>query len=233
MRRALLRLLILIPLSLPVLTGCVTGPESASLEVEVGSIVREELRRRFGPSKAPKPPALTRALLDTIKVPHIEVVIEEVELRDYLTLQLQRQDDLPGQIEVWRTVDNITFSFRDGMLIATRGLRGTLLSAEVPADGQGDMGPARGGARRYEVRAGDSASAVIHLACEIEDLGEEPLEIVGLTYATRHLREHCVGRKGGEITNDYWVDTHSGRLWQSRQWAGPATGYIRMRQVVI
>lgn len=228
-----LRVLMLAAVSASLLWGCTTGSETASLEVEIGSTVRDELRRRFSKTPPPQPPVLTRELLDSIQEPHLEVAIEEVDLHDYLTLQVRREDDLPGVIEVWRTVDNITFSFRDGMLIATRGLRGTLLSAEVPANGDGVMGPAEGGARVYEVRAGDSDAWTIRLACEVEDLGLKPLEIVGLTYSTRHLRETCVGRKGGKITNEYWVDSQTGRLWQSRQWAGPDTGYIRTRQVVI
>lgn len=232
MRRTL-QAMYAIALSLTFLAGCATGPETASLEVEIGSVVRDELRRRFGKSQAPQPPTLTRALLETIKDPHIEVVIEEADLRDYVTLQVRRQDDLPGILEVWRTVDNITFTFRDGMLISTRGLRGTLLSAQVPADGKGGMGPAQGGARSYEVRAGDSESWTIRMACTLEDLGLTQLEIVELTYTTHQLRETCVGPEGGVITNDYWIDSHTGRLWQSRQWAGPAIGYIRLRQVVI
>lgn len=219
--------------AIAIVSGCSTGPETASLEVEISSVVRDEVKRRFTRAQAPKPPTLTRALLDTIEEPHIEVVIEEADLRDYLTLQVRRTDELPGQIEVWRTVDNISFAFRDGMLIATRGLRGTLLSAVVPADGQGAMGPSRGGARMYEVRDGDSDSSIIRMACEIEDLGAEQLEIVGLTYPTRHLQERCDAIGDGMVINDYWVDSRSGRLWQSRQWAGPAIGYIRTRQVVI
>jgi len=216
--------------ALSLLTACSQGPGETPLELEIGQVLREQMP--WGKSK-PQPPTLTRALLDSIEEPHIEVVIEEADLRDYLTLQLARGDDQPGRIEVWRTVDNISFGFRDGMLISTRGLRGTLLSARVPADGQGAMGPAASGRRVYELRGGDSASYRVQLACELKDLGAHQLEIVGLSYPTRHLQERCTGAQGGEVVNDYWVDSRNGRLWQSRQWAGPEVGYIRVRQVVI
>ncbi|MCG7626012.1 YjbF family lipoprotein [Epibacterium sp. Ofav1-8] len=217
-------------LGLTVLAGCARGPEDTPLELEIGQVLREQLP--WGKEK-PQPPTLTRVLLDSIEEPHLEVVIESEDLRDYVTLQLARQDDLPGRIEVWRTVDNITFGFRDGLLISTRGLRGTLLSADVPADGQGPRGPAGGGQRSYEFRGDDSASYRVRLACEVKDLGAHELEIVGLRYATRHVQERCTGPQGGHVVNDYWVDSRSGRLWQSRQWAGPEVGYIRLRQVVI
>lgn len=213
--------------------ACAKGPEDTPLEVEIGEVIREQIRLRTGKSQAPQPPVLTRALLDTITEPHVEVVIEDADLRDYVTLQLARTDDLPGRIEVWRTVDNITFSFRDGLLIATRGLRGTLLSATVPADGAGAMGPASGGARSYRFRGDDEGSFTVNLACELQDLGAVSLEIVERFYDVRHLQESCTGSEGGRIVNDYWVDSRTGRLWQSRQWAGPSLGYIRFRQVVI
>ncbi|TNJ40956.1 YjbF family lipoprotein [Phaeobacter sp. B1627] len=218
---------------LSLMAACARGPEETPLEIEMGQIIRDQIRQRRGKAAAPQPPVLTRALLETIEAPHIEVVIEKTDLRDYVTLQLARRDDSPGRIEVWRTVDNITFGFRDGMLISIRGLRGSLLSAEVPADGQGAMGPASGGQRSYDFAGDDNGSYRVQLACELRDLGPEPLDIVEITYATRHLQEYCTGPEGGVILNDYWVDSRSGRLWQSRQWAGPEVGYIRTRQVVI
>lgn len=218
---------------LALVTACAKGPEDTPLELEIGKVVRDQIKNRWNRAEAPKPPVLTRALLDTIQDPHVEVVIEDADLRDYVTLQLAREDDLPGQLEVWRTVDNITFSFRDGMLVATRGLRGTMLSAQVAADGQGAMGPASGGQRRYKFRGDDEGSFQITLACELHELGTKTLEIVERFYSVRHVQEECTGPQGGQITNDYWIDSRSGRLWQSRQWAGPSIGYIRFRQVVI
>nr|WP_260108846.1 YjbF family lipoprotein [Phaeobacter inhibens] len=72
------------------------------------------------------------------------------------------------------------------------------------------------------------------MLCSRRDLGAGPIEIVELRYPTRHIEERCrpsqPGR-GGEIINDYWVDSRSGRVWQSRQWAGPNVGYLRIRQL--
>lgn len=234
MTRQSLRLLMALLLGSMLITACAKGPEQTPLELEVGQVLRSNLRGwTAGRAARPQPPTLTRALLDSIEEPHIEVVIEDADLRDYLTLQLARHDDQPGQIEVWRTVDNITFAFRDGMLIATRGLRGILLSAQVPADGDGVMGPASGGARSYRFRGDDEGSFDVDMACELRDLGPVRLDIVERIHDTRHLEERCTDPQGGRVVNEYWVDSRSGRLWQSRQWAGPAIGYIRIRQVVI
>ena len=107
-----------------------------------------------------------------------------------------------------------------------------MLSAAVPADGQGAMGPASGGARLYEFRGDDSGSYRVRLACDLHDQGTIALDIVGRSYPTRYLQERCSDDSGGKVVNDYWIDARGGRVRQSRQWAGPSIGYIRTRQVV-
>ncbi|MGR3762371.1 YjbF family lipoprotein (plasmid) [Roseobacteraceae bacterium NS-SX3] len=210
--------------------GCAQGPEKAPLEVEIFQTIRQQIALR----RAPKPerPPLTRAALDTVEGAHIEVTIEESGVFAYLSQQLVRRDGHPGEIVVWRTEDNVTLAMRDGMLVATRGLGDDILSASVPADGQGLQGPAHGGARSFEIRGLDNGSRRLTLACERRDLGPETIEIVEIRYATRHLQERCEGA-GGVIVNDYWADSRSGRIWQSRQWAGPETGYLRIRQLTL
>ncbi|NSY39575.1 YjbF family lipoprotein [Leisingera sp. ANG59] len=211
------------------LAGCSRGPEKTPAELEVVQAVAEQFSRR---RNAPPPPAeLTRALLDKQTQAYIEVTIENRDAKAYLTRALERRDSHPGTIEVWRTQDNVSIALRQGMVIATRGLGGGLLSAQVPtAEGAG--GPVRGGARRYTVRADGNSQRRLNMACSLHDLGPEPVEIVEITHPARRLQERCEGA-GGVVVNDYWVDSRPGRnqVWQSRQWAGPETGYLRIRQL--
>lgn len=219
-------------LALSLLAACAQGPEKAPLELEIMQVLRDQVALRINAKNKPEPPVLTRALLDATTEPYIEVVVEEGDLRDFVPLQQRRSDDLPGEIEIWQTVDNITFAFRDGMLISTRGLRGGMLSAQAPADGQGPQGPASGGERSYTFRGDDQGSYKVKLACELRNLGAEVLEIVERSYPTQHLQEYCVARDGAVVLNDYWVDDHTARVLKSRQWAGPQIGYLRLRQLV-
>jgi len=94
----------------------------------------------------------------------------------------------------------------------------------------------RGGQRSYQIRGLDNRAQTLVMACEVRDIGTETVEIVELNHATRHLQERCeggVGSGGGVVVNDYWVDSRSGRIWQSRQWAGPTIGYLRIRQLTV
>lgn len=122
------------------LAGCDRGPERSRAELEVIRAVGDHISRR----RSPPPPAaeLTRALLDQQTQAYIEVTIENRGAKAYLIRSLSRRDDLPGRIEVWRTQDNVSVALREGMLIATRGLGGGLLSAAVPA-AEGPCRPCR------------------------------------------------------------------------------------------
>ncbi len=217
-------------LGLATVLGCTQGDERTPLSLEVAQTLRDSLRR-----KDPPPPlVLTRALLDTVPVPQLELIYEQTDDRNFLVLHVVTSDDLAGRVEVWRNPGDQTFTFRDGMLISTRGLPEILLSGQVPAVRDGRAGPGRDGARTYVYRAGDFESANVRLACSVADQGAQQLEIVEQQYPVHHLRETCIEEQGasgpsGKIVNDYWIDSRDGRLWQSRQWLGPKTGYIQTR----
>ena len=59
----------------------------------------------------------------------------------------------------------------------------------------------------------------------------QKLEIYEKYYNTRHLQERCEGPGQTVVINDYWVDSRSQKVWKSRQWAGPETGYLRIRDL--
>ena len=211
-----------------VLAGCSGGTDQPTGNLQV----LEAARQRVAAARAPETerPPLTRAALDTVEVAAIEATVEDADAQAYLFEQVVRRDDAPGQIVVWRTEDNVTLALRSGVLIATRGLGGDLLSTQVELAGD-RPGPAVGGGQKImRVRALDNKAVPIVLACEVTDLGPETIVIVERAHPTRHLRETCEGG-GGTVVNDYWTDPRSGLVWQSRQWAGPYIGYIRTRQL--
>lgn len=214
------------------LAGCSNGPGETTAEIELSEAIRQAIAKKRAPK--PQPLQISRALLDQLGQPHIEVTVEAHELTGYLGLMLTRQDDLPGDITVWRSSDNNSLAFRNGMLIASRGMGGNLLSAQVPAQ-DGTAGPASDGARSYQLRTGDNVARTVDMACALRDLGAQQLDIIGKTYATRHIQEHCEGPpqdgRSTVVVNDYWVDSRRAKVWKSRQWAGPEIGYLRIRDL--
>lgn len=217
------------PALLPVLilAGCSGGNEAAPLEVE---LIRTGQSIVSGIGKpAPAAPPLTRALLDTVEEPVLEVTLERKNLTAFLTLDAGGRDD--RGVSVWRTTDNVTLSTRNGILVATRGLGGDLLSSTVQVAGR-QPGPASGGAHVQMIRSLDARQVRLPMVCELADLGPETIEIVERNHPTRRLQQRCAGG-GGTIVNDYWVDPGAGLVWQSRQWAGPHIGYMRFRRLIV
>jgi len=218
------------------LMACAKGPDKTPLELELIQNLRQALQaRRAARAGAPERPPLTRAALEaTVKGAFIEVTIEDSDVFAYLSRQLVKRDDFPGQVAVWRSEDAVNLVLRDGVLVATRGLPNDLLAASTLVRAGGPKGPSGSGLRRYEVAALDNASVSFTLACEVTDLGPERIEIVELSYPTRHLRESCAGsgpQAGSRVVNDYWISPRTGHIWQSRQWAGEQIGYLRIRQL--
>lgn len=209
------------------LAGCSGGVDAPTLQLQVIDAAREAISARTNPA-AERPP-VTRAVLNTLDGTFMEVTRLREDQTAFLYPSYTTRDSGPGEIVVWRTDSNETVTVRGGVLIATRGLGGDLLSTEVLLAGSG-LGPAAGGARIFQIFGGNNAQTTLTLACEVTDLGPETIEIIEVRHATRHLREQCQGSSGA-ITNDYWIDAGRGLIWQSRQWAGPHVGYLRLRQV--
>ena len=90
---------------------------------------------------------------------------------------------------------------------------------QIPVDGSGDwLAPG--------VVIDPTDGKLVHLDGMINNMDWA----VGV-HPTTHMRETCVTADGGRITNDYWVDTRAGLVWQSQQWAGPHVGYVKMRRL--
>jgi group 4 capsule polysaccharide lipoprotein GfcB/YjbF len=217
------------------LAACSGGNDEPSLELQVIANMRSAIAAKTAP-KVENPP-VTRAVLDTVEGAFLEVHLERRDLLAFLSVTARRRDGTPGLITVWRTVDNSELVVRNGVLIATRGLGGDILSSTVQVDNN-TIGPARSGEKIMNIRSLDNKTVRLALSCELSDLGPVTIEIIEQRHPTRHLRETCTGGvaadgsgETGEVINDYWVDSQNGLVWQSRQWAGPYIGYLRLRQV--
>lgn len=210
---------------LAVLTGCASGTEEAPLQVEIAKNTRDIIKaRRAGPAKLPP---VTRAELDALTGPALEARVERLDAAAYLYVSAERDEGAGGHVRVWRTGDNVSLTMRNGVLIATRGVGGDILSSSVQVSGS-LPGPSEGGPHVQMLRTGDIEERRMVLACDLTDRGPAQIEIVGRRHSTRLIEQYCVGDTG-EITNFYWIDKSAGVVWQSRQWAGPEIGYMRFR----
>ncbi|SLN74268.1 hypothetical protein TRL7639_04520 [Falsiruegeria litorea R37] len=212
-----------------VLVGCAEGPEPAPLQVEIYRAGQQAIAKRTQARDTGAQPAPTRAFLDSLDVPVQEMIVERSNVVAYVIKHFETRDNLPGQVQVWRTTDDFAVAMRNGVLISTRGFWGDLLSSSVQVSGS-EPGPSHEGEHIQMILARDNREVPFAFGCELTDLGQETIEIVERRHTTQHIRQSCEGRKGA-ITNDYWVDKRRGVVMQSRQWAGPNIGYLRFRRL--
>jgi hypothetical protein len=135
--------------------------------------------------------------------------------------------DVRKDVTTWEAAEGITFAFRNGILIESRGLGADLMSAAAPSPSQ-----ILGGGpyvRTYFFVADDDRNQRRDYTCTTELIGAEPVAVYGKTHQTRHVREVCT-RDVGRIANDFWFEGNT--LRKSRQWVGPDAGYAEFVRVV-
>lgn len=213
-----------------VLTGCSGGTGNRPLFAELAVSAQDIIARNAAARAQAAQPQITRAALDTLDGSFVEVTLERTGQVAFLAATHVRFDESPGEIVQWRTSDDVTLTTRAGVLIATRGLGGHLISADIAVDGTRG-GPAGAGGRTLYIRTGVLEERPLPMTCELSDLGATAITIVERVHQVRYLRERCEAVSGGEVTYEYWVDSRDPIIWQAREWAGPHIGYLRIRRV--
>lgn len=144
--------------------------------------------------------------------------------RDTLLLIRDRK---PNGILAWGTADGILVTFRDGVLIETRGLGSDLLSSAMPLRATLSQGSTH--ARTYFVLGPDDAAQRIDFTCTITGRAAETVVVFGRSHGTTHVTERCTSSIGS-ITNEYWMD--GGVIRKAREWVSPAFGYLEFERIV-
>jgi len=131
-----------------------------------------------------------------------------------------------GDVTVWQTLDGITLSFRDGLLVGTRGLGDDLMSADVAGTQAMLRAPATD-LYHLHVRSyldGEDRTLYRRYHCREAGRTVSDLNIGGETRPTRRIAVDCTAPDGA-MSNVYWLD-RAGEIVKSRQWVSPAVGYM-------
>lgn len=120
-----------------------------------------------------------------------------------------------GAMRTFMTPAEEALILRGGMLVGTRGLGNDLSVAEPATEGLIRAGAAGTGTRIMRYFAGDGIERPLQFTCTV-GAGPAP----GVTV------ENCEGH-GTTFQNSYMV--HGGQIAVSRQWIGPALGYVTIQ----
>ena len=131
-----------------------------------------------------------------------------------------------GDVTVWQTLDGITLSLRDGLLVGTRGLGDDLMSADVTGTQAMLRAPATD-LYHLHMRSyldGEDRTRYSRYNCRETGRTDSDLSIGGEIRPTRRIAVDCTAPDGA-ISNLYWLD-RSGEIVKSRQWVSPVVGYM-------
>lgn len=168
-------------------------------------------------------PPMTRARLAEVLTPVMLMTIERTGVE-----ALFAEIETSRGVETWSSVDDITISLRNGVIVATRGFGADLMAASVPAvtlasgGGQGHM-------RRHSTLSGTDQPVLTEFACQFSRDGVKAVDIVQISYQLTHIVETCTA---GDLSfqNDFWIGSDQ-KIRKSRQWISPEAGFITIEDV--
>lgn len=206
-------------LAVGLLAGCSNDPERGAGWANA----RAALKALAAARNAPPPsgaPQLTPAQVDGSPIKLLLAVIEADGRGTALGLVSSNSGT-----ETYSTIDGVTITLRDGVMISTRGFAPDLMSAEAPTGRQIAAGDGSH-LRRYQILDGDDRTLSPTYECHLRGEGRETLAIAGRSHPTRKVIEVCLG-EGTAFENLFWID-NSGKIRQSRQWTGTSVGNLRL-----
>lgn len=146
--------------------------------------------------------------------------------QEALVVELNRR----GSTVTWASLDGVSVSTRSGVVVATRGLGGDLMVADLAEVIAGVRGQRAEALRVHRYLDGENQTVPSVLIC---DYARGPVAPVPFSITARSgpiVSETCTG-PNRIIENTYWVSS-AGRVFASRQWVGPEVGYLHFETII-
>lgn len=205
-------------------TAMLTACGTEEREFEFGEIRAAILREKPTPPTAAETADLVGKALAASNQPLMLATFEDLET-SVLLVPLEQN----GSVVTWSSQDIRTMSFRGDVLTASRGFLNDLMSAETRSVAAALRG--NGGTVNRSWETLDSANNVVITQRSCRIVKGDPMavpQVTGGTSTADRFDEVCEGAPA--IRNVYLVD-RTGRILQSRQWLGPAGGYLTLQLV--
>lgn len=196
------------------LAGCGNDSENAgpfgALAQTAGQIAAERRAAEQPAAPAKSPQDAAAEALRVNPGPLIQAGFENLDRTQVMAMTGQN-----GAMRTFMTPSEEAVILRNGMLVGTRGLGNDLSVAEPGTEGLIRAGGSGSGTRVMRYFAGDGVERPLQFACTV-GAGPRPGVIV----------ESCQGH-GASFQNSYMVQ--GGQIPVSRQWVGPALGYVTIQ----
>ena len=202
-------------------TACGNDTETSPNAAVLRSFAASGAAKVKGTEGAAAP--MTRARLAEVVTPVMLVTWDRTG-NEALIAEIQTN----GNVATWSSVDDLTISMRNGVIVATRGFGDDLMAASVPAVSRHSGGGAEH-VRVHTLLNGEDQAYRTQFTCRFQNAGFQDIDIVQINYRSTHVIESC---HAGDIRfqNEYWISEDQ-KMRKSRQWISPAVGYFTIRDV--
>lgn len=215
--------------SLMLLNACGTdnrGTEQGLIAAQFAAQMRQAIRARSeaaAPEPASDPEGTVRRAMALTDRSVIFVQIEKSGM-----IAALGEFGRNGGVLSYATAQNQTLSFRQGMLVATRGTGDDLMSADTAAVAALIHARRSGEASHlYRHLDGEGIERALAMRCTIRPAGAQEFPFAGRSWSTIRIDERCAA--GSQVvTNNYWVAA-DGTIAMSRQWISPGIGHVTVQ----
>ncbi|MEX0317507.1 MAG: YjbF family lipoprotein [Ruegeria sp.] len=153
------------------------------------------------------------------------------ELGDLETAATLAPSSRNGTVRTWASGDLVSLSFRQGVLVASRGLGHDLMSADVGGTLAMLEGQSAGYYERFHTYlSGEYQTVHRAFQCQRSGTWAERIVIFDRPQDTTRVEESCVS-PGLTLTNIYWRGP-DGFWWKTRQWVSPGAGYLTTERLI-
>lgn len=191
-----------------------------------GNLANRLIEERIAPlvGIAPKPEAPKPAAPNIATAAPGEVMLVKIIARNAVAPMRRLSEN--GSTVTWISPGQVSMTFDDGILIATRGLNEDLMGADI--SGVRAALAAGGGTatRTHSFLDSEDQIQLRDMTCTITPDGADKVADLSGTRDALKFTENCRGDRFG-LANTYWLDQAGGKIIQTRQAVSPTVGFIQ------
>lgn len=207
--------------SLLVLAGCGNQTEISPV---LGAMAGAAKALTKGKAAAAPAAEVTRADLAKLGVPVIKGEMKSGNATFYLV-----PIAVKGNVQTWSTSDDLTVTFRDGVMVETRGFGPDIMQSTGPSLAQLRAGSGSH-KRSYTYLDGGDQLVRYSYECSVHFAGAASITVVAQQHTTTRVVENCTGKQG-DFTNEYWFE-NDGKLRKSKELLVPQWGHLELARVI-
>ena len=212
-------------LGLTTLTSCSNSPDLTKGEIEIIPLIRDAVQAQTAPENFVDARKLVTR--DKIDASGMEVLFVELESGKNGT-----SIKYPGANigEVWLGVDGTTLTFKNGHLIATRGLGEDMMSSEGTFPSFHLIAGSTEYVKKQSWLSEDNQITSTNYSCTASvEHAREKIIIFDKTFLVQRAIETCIDGDS-KIGNEYFFE-RNGIVRRTRQFHSPALGYIFLERL--